>query len=95
MPKYTYSAVAVADVQIKATPGILHSVTISPNDSAPTAGTIIIYDSLTEANTQVFNYTTTTAYFVPFTIILDYNMLTGIYIGFTTVADVNVSVAYL
>lgn len=95
MPRYTYSAVATADVQIKASPGILHSVTFSPNDAVPTAGSIIIYDSLTEANTQVFNWNIAATAFLPFTVILDYNMLTGIYIGFTTTADVNVSCAYL
>ena len=95
MPKYSYSAVAVADVQVKAGAGILHSVTISCNDAAPTAGSLIIFDSLTEAGTQVFNHTFTTTPFVPLTIILDYSMATGIYLGFTTTGDVNVSCAYL
>lgn len=95
MPKYSYSAVAAADVQVKGSAGILHSVTFSCNDAAPTAGSIIIYDSLTESGTQVFNHTFTTTPFLPFTVILDYAMTTGIYIGFTTTADVNVSCAYL
>lgn len=92
--RFSYSAVATADVQIKGSAGFLHTVTFSCNDAAPTAGSIIIYDSLTEAGTQVFNHTFTTTPFVPFTIILDYTMLTGIYIGFTTTADVNVSCSY-
>ena len=94
MPAYTRSAVAVADVQIKGSPGVLHSVTISCNDAAPTAGSLIIYDSLTETGTQVFNHTFTTTPFVPFTVTLDYIMTTGIYAGFTTTGDVNVSMAY-
>ena len=95
LPKYTYSAVAVADVQIKASAGVLHSVTISPNDVLPTAGSIIIYDSLTETGTVVFNWSVPAAIFSPFTVILDYTMATGMYLGFTTTADVNVSCAYL
>ena len=95
VPQYRYSAVATADVQVKGAPGVLHAVTFSCNDAAPTAGSIIIYDSLTEAGVQVFNHTFTTTPFVPFTVVLDYIMTTGIYIGFTTTADVNVSCAYI
>jgi len=95
MPAYTYSAVATADVQVLAGAGVLHSVTFSCNDAAPTAGSIIIYDSLTETSTVVFNHTFTTTPFMPFTVVLDYIMLTGIYIGFTTTADVNVSCAFI
>lgn len=93
--EYSYSAVAVADVQVKGSAGTLHSVTISCNDAAPTAGSIIIYDNTAESGTVVFNHTFTTTPFMPFTIILDYTMATGIYVGFTTTADVNVSCAYL
>ena len=94
-PTYSYSAVAVADVQIKASAGYLHTVTISCNDAAPTAGSVIIYDNTAESGTVVFNHTFTTTPFVPFSVILDYTMATGIYIGFTTTNDVNVSCAYL
>lgn len=94
-PTYSYSAVAVADVQVKASAGYLHTVTISCNDAAPTAGSIIIFDNTAESGTQVFNHTFTTTPFVPFSVVLDYTMATGIYIGFTTTADVNVSCAYL
>ncbi len=92
--RYSYSAVATADVQIKGSAGFLHAVTISCNDAAPTAGSIIIYDSLTETGTQIFNHTFTTTPFVPFTVILDVSMGTGIYLGFTTTADVNVTCSY-
>jgi len=94
-PTYSYSAVAVADVQVKGSAGYLHTITISCNDAAPTAGSIIVYDSLSETGTQVFNHTFTTTPFVPFSVVLDYTMATGIYVGFTTTADVNVSCAYL
>lgn len=92
--QFTYNAVIVADAQIKAGAGLLHTVTISCNDAAPTAGSIILFDSLTEANTQIFNHTFTTTPFVPFTVILDAKFNTGLYAGFTTTADVNVSISY-
>lgn len=92
---YSKSAVLAADGQVKGSAGVLHSITISCNDAAPTAGSIIIYDSLTETGTQVFNHTFTTTSFMPLTVILDVVMGTGIYAGFTTTADVNVTVAYL
>lgn len=92
--RFSYSAVATADVQVKASAGFLHTVTISCNDAAPTAGSIIIYDNTAESGTQVFNHTFTTTPFVPFSVRLDYTMATGIYIGFTTTADVNVSCSY-
>lgn len=95
MPAYNYSAIAVADVQIKGSAGILHSVTFSCADAAPTAGDIKIYDNTAESGTVVFHHNFTTTPFMPFTVILDYIMLTGIYVGFSTTADVNVSCAYL
>lgn len=92
--QFSYKAVIAADAQIKAGAGFLHTVTFSCNDAAPTAGSIIIYDSLTETGTQIFNHTFTTTPFVPFTLIFDCVFATGLYIGFTTTADVNVSVSY-
>ena len=82
------------DTLVKTGGGILHSVTFMCNDAAPTAGSIIIYDSLTEANTQIFNHTFTTTPFAPNSIILDVAFATGLYVGFTTTADVNVTIAY-
>jgi len=92
--RFSYNAVITADAQIKAGAGFLHCITFSCNDAAPTAGSIIVYDSLTEANTQIFNHTFTTTPFVPFTVFFDVTFATGLYIGFTTTADVNVSVSY-
>ena len=94
-PAYASSGVIAADTQVKAGPGLLHSVTISCNDAAPTAGSVVIYDSLSETGIQVFNHTFTTTPFVPFTLIFDCVMNIGIYVGFTTTADVNLSVSYL
>lgn len=91
--QFSYTLKA-ADAQVKAGAGFLHTLTFSCNDAAPTAGSIIVFDSLTETGTQIFNHTFTTTPFVPFTVTLDVNFSTGLYIGFTTTADVNVTVSY-
>lgn len=83
-----------ADNQVKSGAGFLHALTFSCNDAAPTAGSIIVFNSLTESGTQLFNHTFTTTPFVPFTVILDMEFSVGLYIGFTTTNDVNVSVSY-
>lgn len=90
---YLYRVVA-ADTQVKAGPGVLKSLTFTCNDAAPTAGSIIVYDSLTESGTQIFNHTFTTTPFAPLTVNLDVSFNTGLYIGFTTTNDVNVTVSY-
>lgn len=92
--RFSYKAVTAADAQVKAGAGFLHCITFSCNDAAPTAGSIIVYDSLTETGTQIFNHTFTTTPFVPFTVFFDCVFSTGLYLGFTTTADVNVSVSY-
>ena len=84
-----------ADGQVKGGSGMIHTVTFSQNDAAPTAGSIIIYDSLTEAGDIILTHTQTTAAFMPTTITLDVACYNGIYVGFTTTADVNVTVSYL
>jgi hypothetical protein len=92
--RFSYLAMT-GDTQVKAGAGFLHTITFAPNDLAPTAGSIILYDSLTEANTQIFNFSgIATTWFVPFTLILDVSFSTGLYVGFTTTADVNVTVSY-
>jgi hypothetical protein len=90
---YTYQN-CTADRQVKAGAGKLHTLTFSCNDAAPTAGSIIVYDSLTEAGTQIFNHTFTTTPFVPFSVTLDVKFSTGLYVGFTTTNDVNCVVSY-
>lgn len=83
-----------SDNQIKSGAGFVHTLTFSCNDAAPTAGSIIVYNSLTESGTQLFNHTFTTTPFVPFTVTLDMEFSLGLYIGFTTTNDVNVSVSW-
>ncbi len=91
--RYSYSY-CVADTQVKAGAGFVHSLTFTPLDAAATAGTIFLYDSLTEAVPTVFSYYIPAAALVPVTVILDVVCGTGIYIGFTTTADVAVTVSY-
>lgn len=93
MEAFNYSLVA-ADALVKTGSGVLHSITFTCNDAAPTAGSIIVYDSLTEANTQILNHTFTTTPFVPTTVLLDVAFATGLYVGFSTTADVNATIAY-
>lgn len=92
--QFSTSAVVTSDTQVKASAGFLQCIMIMPNDAAPTAGTIVVYDNTAESGTAVFNWTLTTAVFVPFQICPQRVMANGIYIGFTTTADVNVSVSY-
>lgn len=90
-----YTALKVsADALVKTGGGKLHTITFSCNDAAPTAGSIIVYDSTTEAGTQIYNETFTTTAFRGYSVTLDVEFKTGLYIGFTTTADVNVTVAY-
>lgn len=92
--RYSYSGIKTADAQIKASAGFIHSITISCNDAAPTAGSVIIYDNTAESGTQVYNETFTTTVFRGYSVILDVVCSTGIYVGFTTTADVNVQISY-
>lgn len=91
--RFTYILVA-ADALVKTGAGILHTLSFSQNDAAPTAGSIIVYDNTAESGTQIFNWSLTTTVFMPFTIILDVEFATGLYVGFTTTNDVNVTVAF-
>lgn len=92
--QYTPSGVLLTDTQIKASAGFVHTVTISQNDAAPTAGTIDLYNNTAGSGTKIFTWTLTTAVFNPFTVTLDMVCSTGIYLDFTTTADVAVSVSY-
>lgn len=83
-----------ADGLVKTGTGVVHTITFSCNDAAPTAGSVIVYDSLTETGTQIFNHTFTATPFAPSTITLDAAFNTGLYVGFTTTNDVNVTVTY-
>jgi len=83
-----------ADAQVKAGAGFIHTISFACADAAPTAGSIIIYDSLTETGTVIYSETFTTTAFRGYTITLDVNVSTGIYVGFTTTADVGCTVTY-
>lgn len=83
-----------ANTQVSAVPAYVESITISPSDSAPTAGTIVLYDNTAASGTELFHYEVTTTYFQPVTIPIHASAFIGIYLGFTTVADVNVWVNY-
>ncbi len=84
----------VGDTLVKTGAGFLHTVTFGQADAAPTAGSIIFYDSLTEAAPIIFTHTQTTGVFMPVTITLDVEFKTGLYVGFTTTGDVSVTVSY-
>src|SRR3990167_9118383 len=93
--QFTTAGVKTDDFQVKASPGFLHCIIISPADGAPTAGQIDIYDNTAESGTKIFHYeVVVTTMFAPIQICPDVVMATGIYLGFTTTADVNVTVSY-
>lgn len=83
-----------ADALVKTGSGYLHTLTFTCDDAAPTAGSIIVFDSTTEAGTQIYEETFTTTAFRGYTVTLDCLITTGIYVGFTTTADVNCIVTY-
>lgn len=92
--RYTYSMVT-ADTLVKTGAGFLHTVTFSPNDAAPTAGTIAILDATSAGGTPVIHQVGfTTTWFAPVTIFINSTFANGLYVDFTTTADVNVTVAY-
>jgi hypothetical protein len=92
--RFTSSGPKTADALIKSGPGFLHTLTISCNDAAPTAGSVIVYDNTAESGTILYSETFTTTAFRGFTVTLDVEFSTGLYIGFTTTADVNVVASY-
>lgn len=88
---YTY---CTSDTAIKSGSGVLHTVTFTCADAAPTAGSIIIYDNTAESGTTIYSETFDTTAFRGHTVILDVAFGTGLYIGFTTTADVGVTVSW-
>lgn len=88
-----------ADALVKTGAGKLHTLTFTCNDAAPTAGSISVFDSITEAGTAalstlIYSETFTTTAFRGFSVVLDCEFKNGLYVGFTTTADVNVTVSY-
>lgn len=92
--RYSGSGALTSDTAVKSGAGFLHTITISMNDAAPTAGTIDVYDNTSASGTKLFTWTLTTAVFTPFTVTLDVSVANGIYVDFTTTADVAVFVSY-
>jgi hypothetical protein len=93
--RYLTAGLKTADFQVKASAGFLHCIIIAPNDAAPTAGQIDIYDNTAESGTKIFHYeVVVTTMFAPIQVCPDRIMSTGIYLGFTTTADVAVTVTY-
>ena len=90
---YDYQKVT-QDTLVATGKGILHTLTFSCNDAAPTAGSIVVYDNTAESGAELFNHTFTTTPFVPFSVTLDVAYKTGLYVGFTTTADVNLTVSH-
>lgn len=83
-----------ADALIKTGAGVVHTVTFTCNDAAPTAGSFILYDNTAESGTVLLNHTFTTTPFAPTTVTLNAAFATGLYAGFTTTADVNVTITW-
>jgi hypothetical protein len=91
--RYNYTRL-VADYSVKAGTGLLHSLTFACADSTPTAGSIVVYDSLTEAGDIIYSETFDTTPFRGFSVILDVVFTNGLYIGFTTTADIGVTASW-
>lgn len=92
--RFATSGALTSDTTVKSGVGFLHTITISQNDAAPTAGTIDVYDGTSATGTKLFTWTLTTAVFTPFTVTLDVAFAIGCYVDFTTTADVAVFVSY-
>lgn len=92
--RYTSSGSITADTLVKTGAGLIHTITFSCDDAAPTAGTFTLFDNTAESGTEVFSHTFTTTPFMPFSVTLDHTFATGLYAGFTTTADVNVVISY-
>ena len=83
-----------ADVQVKAGPGILHSVVLN---GLTTAGDVTLYDSLTEAGTviAVLHFDVTTSISVqPITFLYDLKFTIGLYVGYDAAAVVDLTVMH-
>ena len=82
------------DVQVKAGPGVLHSVVLN---GLTTAGDVTLYDSLTEAGTviAILHFDVTTSISVqPIPFLYDLKFTTGLYVGYDGTAVVDLTVMY-
>jgi len=83
-----------ADTTVKTGIGVVHTVTFSCNDAAPSAGTIDIYDGTSSSGTKIFSWTMGTTAFFPTTVTFDAAFAVGLFVDFTTTNDVNATVTY-
>ena len=83
-----------ADGLVKTGAGVIHTITFTCDDAAPTAGSVKVFDNTTNSGTEVYEETFTTTAFRGYTVTLDCAVSTGIYVDFTTTADVNCIVTY-
>ena len=93
--RYKSSGVLTADALVKTGKGTLHTITISMDDAAPTAGSFTLFDNTAESGTELFSHTFDTTRIGPLSVILDVEFGTGLYAGFTTTGDVNVVISYI
>ena len=91
--QFTWARV-VADGQIKATAGFVHSISFAPIGTV-VAGVISISDATTETTPILYSVSIPVTTFTPFTVILDEKFATGLYVGYdATVTNVQVNVSY-
>lgn len=83
-----------ADTLIKTGTGVIHTLTFTCDDAAPTAGSVKVFDNTSATGTEVYEETFTTTAFRGYTVTLDCAVTNGIYVDFTTTADVNCIVTY-
>ncbi len=94
-PAYTKSDPILVDGVLATGTGILHTLVITMHDSAPLAGSLIIYDNTAASGTIIHREGNGTAAFKAQSILLDCKFNNGIYVDFTTVTDIYVSMTYL
>lgn len=91
----TYALDTAGDVAIKASAGVLHSVTVS--NLASTAGSFALENSVAGAGTDIIVdvYVDDAATWIPFTLILDCEFDTGLFLDFDgTLAGSAVTITY-
>jgi hypothetical protein len=93
--RYLLSATVSSDTQIKASAGFVKDITCIGTDPTATAGSIILYNKLTEAAPAIWTWNVAAAaVLTPITFPIDFVADTGLYLGFTTTADVACYVRY-
>lgn len=93
--RYLTSGPYTADQQIKASAGYVSHLSCQGSDAAAVAGTIILYDSLTETSTAKFTFTVAALDYHNWQILPVQSAFgTGIYLGYTTTTDVACTVHY-